>query len=80
MALKKKKKGKKKKAAADKDKDPADAEPKPVNEPPPFRDPVRDAPIAKITVQLANPLHGLFKMDLQMKVSLRLYSLQQKIK
>ena len=50
MALKKKKKSKKKKSSGDKDKDPADAEPKPVNEPPPFRDPIRDAPIAKIQV------------------------------
>ena len=79
MPLKKKKKGKKKKKSSE-DKNPADDQPKAVNEAPPFRDPVKDAPIAKISVQLANPLHGLFKMDVQLKVSCRLYSLQQKIK
>ena len=31
-------------------------------------------------VHLANPLHGLFKMELKMRVSRRLYSLQQEIK
>ena len=41
----KKKKGKKKKKSSG-DAAPADDQPKPVNEPPPFRDPVKDAPIA----------------------------------
>ena len=73
-----KKKGKKKSSAGEKKAD--DDQPKPVNEPPPFRDPIIDAPIAKILCQLANPNHGLFKMEIKMKVSNKLYSLQQKIK
>ena len=74
MAGKKKKKGKKKKSSAG-EKKADDDQPKPVNEPPPFRDPVIDAPVAKIQCQLANPNHGLFKMDIKMKVSNKLYSL-----
>ena len=78
MALKKKKKGKKKKSsAADK---PKDDQPKAVNEPPPYRDPIRDAPVATITVQLANPNHGLLNEKIYLQVSNRLYTLQQKIK
>ena len=77
MPVKKKtsKKGKKKKSSAA-EKKPEDDQPKPVNEPPPFRDPVLDAPIANITVQLANPNHGLFKLPVKMRVSCKLYSLQ----
>ena len=76
----KKKKGKKKKKSSTKDDKPADDQPKVQNLAPVFIHPIRDAPIAKIQVQLANPNHGLFKMDLKMKTSSRLYSLQQKIK
>ena len=76
----KKKKGKKKKKSSGDAAPTGDDQPKPVNEPPPFRDPVKDAPIASIQVHLANPLHGLFKMELKMRVSRRLYSLQQEIK
>ena len=75
----KKKKGKKKKKSSAAEKKP-DEEAPPKNEPPPVADPIRDAPIAKIQVQLANPNHGMFKMDLKMKVSNKLYSLQQRIK
>ena len=76
----KKKKGKKKKKSAAGEKKADDDQPKPVNEPPPFRDPIIDAPLAKIQCALANPMHGLFTMDIKMKTSMRLYSLQQKIK
>ena len=76
----KKKKGKKKKKASAGEKKADDAEPNNKLEAPPFRDPIADAPMAKIQCQLANPNHGLFKMDIKMKVSNRLYSLQQKIK
>ena len=44
----KKKKGKKKKKSSAAAKTADDAGPKPVNEPPPFRDPIIDAPLAKI--------------------------------
>ena len=79
MAIKKKK-GKKKKKSSAADKKPDDDLPKPQNEPLVFRDPIKDAPIATISCQLANPNHGFFKMDIKMRVSCRLYSLQQKIK
>ena len=74
----KKKGGKKKgkKSKSDKEKKADDDQPKPVNEPPPFRDPILDAPIAKINIQLANPGHGLFRTEIKMKVSNKLYSLQ----
>ena len=75
MAIKKKKSKKKKKSAAAADKNDEDKL-KPQNEPPRFVDPVLDAPVAKIGCQLANPNHGLIKMEFNMKVSNKLYSLQ----
>ena len=78
MAVKKKKGKKKKKASGEKKA--VDDQPKPVNEPPPFRDPIRDAPVTNITCVLANPPHAIFSMEIKMKVSQKLYSLQQKIK
>ena len=74
MPKKKKSLKKKKKSAAAADKAVDDA-PKTVNEPPPYRDPIYEAPIAQITVQLANPPNGMFRMDLKMRVSNRLYML-----
>ena len=79
MPKKGKKKSKKKKSSAG-EKKADDDQPKPVNPPPNYLDPIKDAPYAKIQCQLANPNHGLFKMDIKMKVSNRLYSLQAKIK
>ena len=75
----KKKKGKKKKKSKG-SAGPKDDVPPEKNLPPPFRDPVIDAPIAKITVNLANPNHGMFRHEVNMKVSKRLYSLMQEIK
>ena len=76
----KKKKGKKKKKSSTKEDKPADDQPKVQNLAPVFIHPIRDAPIATLAVHLANPNSGLFKMDIKMKTSSRLYSLQQKIK
>ena len=58
MAVKKKKGKKKKKASGEKKA--VDDQPKPVNEPPPYRDPIKDAPTASITCVLANPPHAIF--------------------
>ena len=70
----KKKKGKKKKKSTT-EKKPEDDQPKPVNEPPIFRDPVLDAPVATLKIQLANPCN-FFGMEVKMKTSNKLYSLQ----
>ena len=76
----KKKKGKKKKKSSATEKKADDDQPKPVNEPPIFRDPVLDAPVATLKCQLANPGLGLIQMELKMRTSCKLYSLQQRIK
>ena len=47
---KKKKGSKKKKSSKSKEDKPADDQPKYVNEPAPWRDPIKDAPIATINV------------------------------
>ena len=75
----KKKKGKKKKKAKG-SAGPKDEAPLEKNLPPPFRDPVIDAPVAKMIVNLANPNHGMFRTEVSMKVSKRLYSLMEEIK
>ncbi len=64
MPGKKKKKSKKKKSSAG-EKKPDDDQPKPVNEPPIFRDPVKDAPVATLKVALANPV-SFFNVEIQM--------------
>ena len=73
-----KKKSKKSKKTDDEPKD--DDAPKEVNEKPIFRHPIKDAPIATIKVQLANPLTSMIVGDFKMRTSMKLYSLQQKIK
>ena len=80
MPGKKKKGSKKKKKTSASAKAAAEDVPEHKNLPPPFRDPILDAPVAKIQVLLANPNHGLLKGDVEMQVSMRLGSLQSFIK
>ena len=80
MPAKKKKGSKKKKKSSAAAEKPVDEGPKTENEPPAFRDPVFEAPVATIIVQLANPPNGMFREELQMRVSNRLYMLQEEIK
>ena len=76
----KKKKGKKKKAKKeDKDKDPDAEKPKLLNEKPDYIDPKRDAPVAKITLQLASPFLPYLNSVWEAPVSTRLYMLFRKI-
>ena len=75
----KKKKGKKKKKSKG-SAGPKDEAPLEKNLPPPYRDPVIDAPVAKLVLILANPNAGFFRHEVNMKVSKCLYSLQSEIK
>ena len=76
MAPKKKKGSKKKKAKKeDKEKDPDAEKPKYQNEPPLYIDPVKDASVAKIKLQLAAPPHSFLSTTWEAKVSTRLYTL-----
>ena len=80
MAPKKKKGMKKKAKKADPSIDP-DAE-KPIykNEPPPYLDPVKDAPIARMKLQLAAPCHSFLTTTWEARNSTRLYMLFRQIK
>ena len=72
-------KSKKKSKKADGDKDPDAEKPKYINEPPPFIDPKKDAPVAKLRLVLAVPPHTFLNANWEAPVSTRLSMLFRKI-